>query len=271
LPQAIENDELLLHFQPAVDVRTGRPLRAEALVRWRHPELGFVSPVEFVGLAEATGLVRTMTRWVALNAVMTARAWIDAGLSVGVAINLSAHDLATDGFADWLHTLLDTHGVPHSRLSVEVTESELMEDLDRAIETLRDLRAGGVRVAIDDFGTGYASLAYLGNLPVDEVKIDRSFVMAMNASPSDAMIVRSTIDLCHNLGYQVVAEGVEDDKTLTRLLHMGCDVAQGFHTGRPMEHEQFVAWMGAHARLASTITISGPDDLRAGRPADRTT
>ncbi|MBI1394745.1 MAG: EAL domain-containing protein [Betaproteobacteria bacterium] len=243
LRRAIQDDELDLHFQPKLELRTGRIVRAEALVRWMHPVRGFVPPSEFIPFAEQTGYVRHVTRWVLRTVVRTIGAWHADGLDVTVSANVSTRDLLDAELPDLIASLLETHATPPGKLCLEITESGVMEDPQRALETLRRLHALGLRLSIDDFGTGYSSLSYLKKLPVQELKIDGSFVRHMADDEDDATIVRSTIELGHNMGLEVVAEGVETEAGLDLLRSLGCDEAQGYVISRPLPAPAFVAWL----------------------------
>jgi diguanylate cyclase len=234
LKGAIERDELVLHFQPKFELRTRRLLGVEALVRWQHPERGLLPPVEFVPMAEHTALIRPLTLWVLDRAMRQCKLWRDAGHDVTIAVNLSVANLLDSSLPGDVAALLGELKLPPSALELEITESVVMTDPVRARQVLDLLRSMGIRLAIDDFGTGHASLAYLQRLPVSELKIDRAFVGAMTDSPGDEAIVRSTIEMAHNLGLEVVAEGVEDEAVTERLRVLGCDTAQGFHLGRPV-------------------------------------
>jgi diguanylate cyclase (GGDEF)-like protein/PAS domain S-box-containing protein len=234
LRRAIDLDELVVYFQPTIDLRSGRAVRAEALVRWQHPEHGLMGPGEFIELAEVSGMIQPLTRWVCERSMHEAREWVDAGFDLGVSVNLSVRNLYDPDLVPWLQSAMASTGLPEHLLTLEITESEVMEDPLVAHEVLGNLRTMGVSTSIDDFGTGHSSLAYLKHLPIDEIKVDRSFVGGMGSDASDATIVRSIIDLGRNLGLGVVAEGVEDEETLHRLADLGCDRAQGFVIGRPM-------------------------------------
>lgn len=247
LRRALEGNELRLHYQPKVDLKTGSVVGAEALLRWPHAKRGFVSPAEFVPLAEQTGgLIRQLTRWVLDRATGESCAWARAGRKLPVAVNVSARSLQDDRIVDDIEEALLTHDVRGDRLQIEVTESAVMRDAGRAAEVLAGLTGRGVAVSIDDFGTGYTSLDLLRRLPVNELKIDKSFVMGIKGEGGeDTAIVRSTADLAHNLGLTVVAEGVEDQWTLDLLSSFGCDQAQGYHIARPMPSADFITWLGA--------------------------
>ncbi len=246
LRRAIESDQLVLHYQPKVDLKDGKVLGAEALVRWRHPKQGIVPPDRFIGLAEQGGLIKALTGWVLDRAVADCRSWELEGRTLSVAVNLSARNLQDPQLADHIAALLESRGLPPGRLELELTESAVLADPRRAAETLERLDDSGVALAIDDFGTGYSSLAYLRKLPVSQLKIDKSFVMAMSNNHEDSMIVRSTADLGHNLGLTVVAEGVEDKPTWDMLGQFGCDAAQGYYMARPMPGAELSAWLRDH-------------------------
>jgi diguanylate cyclase (GGDEF)-like protein/PAS domain S-box-containing protein len=245
LRRALEGNELQLHYQPKVDLKSRTVVGAEALLRWVHPKRGFVSPAEFIPLAEQTGLIRPLTRWVLDRAMGEARGWERAGHGIPVAVNVSARSLHDGRIVDDVEAALMTHDLRSERLQVEVTESAVMADAGRAADVLSSLTSRGVVVSIDDFGTGYSSLGLLRRLPVHELKIDKSFVLGMaGEGGEDTAIVRSTADLAHNLGLNVVAEGVEDQWTLDLLATFGCDQAQGYHIARPMDGTAFAGWLG---------------------------
>jgi diguanylate cyclase (GGDEF)-like protein len=246
LRRAIESDHLVLHYQPKVNLKDASVLGAEALVRWRHPKQGLLTPDRFIGLAEQGGLIKSLTGWVLNRAVTDCRAWEKQGRTLSVAVNLSARNLQDPQLADHIVRLLDEHALPPARLELELTESAVLADPKRAAETLERLDQSGVALAIDDFGTGYASLAYLRKLPVSQLKIDKSFVMAMARNEEDSVIVRSASDLGHNLGLKVVAEGVEDKPTWDLLGQFGCDAAQGFYMARPMPAADLAGWLQEH-------------------------
>ena len=267
LRQALERDELLLHYQPKAELQTGHVLGVEALVRWRHPEHGLLGPGEFIPLAERTGLIHPLTRWVLDAALRQAAEWHRAGHRLSVAVNVSTRCLLDPDLPDEVAERLDTWQVPAGSLVLEVTESAVMADPARALDVLGRLHAKGVGLALDDFGTGYSSMAYLKALPVDELKVDRSFVGEMVSSPSDTMIVRSTIDLGHNLGLRVVAEGVESQAAWRKLEALGCDTAQGYYLGRPMPATELEHWLGA---LPGDQGPAGADVGRGG-PRRRST
>jgi diguanylate cyclase (GGDEF)-like protein len=239
----IENGEMTALYQPKVSLATGRPVGAEALVRWRNAELGQVSPVEFIGLAEQTGAIRPLTRWVLRQAADYSRRLAEAGTPIRVSVNVSARDLTDPELAGQIAAIVEATGVAPANLELEVTESLLMLDPALARATLLKLREMGISLSIDDFGTGYCSLAYLRDLPVDAIKIDKSFVLGGSGPLKDVAITRSIVELGHNLGLEVLAEGVSSPSHARALCEIGCDVAQGELYGRPMEESAFTAWL----------------------------
>ena len=226
-------EAITLHYQPILDLQDDRIGGVEALIRWNHAEFGWINPELLVELAELSGLIQPLARFVARDAMQTATMWQSEGREVRVAINLSARNLYDRRLVQWLGALLDKVGLPPHLLKCEITESQVMDDPVLAMAVISDLRDIGVRTAIDDFGTGYSSLSYLRRLAVDEIKIDKSFVTSMLADDTDMTIVRTIVDLAHNLGMQVLAEGVEDDATLAALRDFGCDRIQGYVIGKP--------------------------------------
>ena len=261
LRQAVERGELRLYLQPKLGLDTGRVSGAETLLRWLHPVRGLVPPMAFIPFAEQTGFIRVLTMWVFEEA---ARHWLalhSEGIVLTLSVNLSTRDLLDPELPQKFDALLVKHRVPAEAFCLEITESAIMDDPARALATLNRLSALGFKLSIDDFGTGYSSLAYLKRLPVDELKIDKSFVMSMEKDLDDAKIVRSTIDLAHNLGLTVVAEGVENSKAWEMLRELSCDEAQGYHMGRPMPASDFIvwstAWMSKHpAHAVSTASMT---------------
>jgi diguanylate cyclase (GGDEF)-like protein len=231
---AINEGQITLYYQPKADLRTGRIVGVEALARWNHPEFGIVGPSEFVPIAEQTGLITPLTSFVLDAALRQIKEWRDSGLELGVAVNLSARSFLDTHLAVEIPRLLAKWDVDAEQLELEITESMLMTDPARAEATLDRLSQIGLTLSVDDFGTGYSSLANLKRLPVDVIKIDKSFVMEMAVDASDAAIVRSTIELAHNLGLRVVAEGVESEDAWRHLEALGCDYAQGFYLSRPL-------------------------------------
>ena len=242
LRQAVDRNELRLYLQPKLALEDRAVIGAEALVRWQHPTRGLVPPAQFIPFAEQTGFIRHLTMWVFEEAARHWQALSDEGLQLRLSVNLSTRDLMDLDLPQKFAALLARHDVPAAALCLEITESAIMDDPQRALATLDALSAMGFKLSIDDFGTGYSSLAYLKRLPVDELKIDQSFVRNMQADRDDEMIVRSTIDLAHNLGITVVAEGVETAGAWHLLRELKCDQAQGYHMGRPMPVSEFSAW-----------------------------
>ena len=245
---AIQHDELLLQYQPIYGVRFGTDPRFEILVRWQHPERGLIPPVDFIPFAEQTGLIEELTRWVLRAALRQCRQWMDAGRCFAVGVNVSMRDLRNPELPDVIDRLVTTSGVDPSSLGLEITESAIMADPERILATLKRLREFGVHISIDDFGTGYSSLAYLHRLPVDEIKIDKSFVARITSDVSSAAVVRAAVDLAHGLHLRVVAEGVEDQPTLDLLTVLGIDAVQGFYTGKPMLADDALAWVSRYPR-----------------------
>jgi diguanylate cyclase (GGDEF)-like protein len=256
---ALSSDEIVVHFQPIVDLDDLDDLRvrgAEGLVRWQHPTLGLIPPGAFVQTVEQTGLIGPLTRHVLERSIAQCAEWRRDGRDMSVAVNLSVRNLLDRDLPKQIERLLSTYSLPPDALQLEITESMIMSDPDRALATVTRLSQLGVRMSVDDFGTGYSSLANLRRLPIDELKIDRSFVSPMLQDESDLIIVRSTINLGHDLGLRIIAEGVEDAQTLERLAVLGCDLAQGFHVSRPMAPDAFTDWL-VRAEPATTPQPNG--------------
>lgn len=242
LRRAVENQEFVLHYQPQVDLQTRSVVGVEALIRWQHPQRGLVEPDEFIPLAERLGLINPITDWVIAEALKQCRQWRLGGHALRVAVNMAGRSFQQLDLMDKLQHLIHTIGVLPECLEVEITENVLMADIERGAQVLRLLNEAGITITIDDYGTGYSSLAYLKTLPLHTLKIDKSFVREMVRDENDAVIVRSTVDLAHNLGYRVVAEGVEDQDTCDLLDILGCDSIQGFYSGRPMDAVNINKW-----------------------------
>ncbi|MDQ1584741.1 MAG: diguanylate cyclase [Actinomycetota bacterium] len=247
LRTALDSDELVVHYQPKVDLSTGITSGAEALVRWAHPVRGLLYPDSFLPIAEQAGLMRRVAIQVLELALRDLAAWRAMGHDMSVAVNLSVSNLLDAELPLQVSRLLEEHGVPSRALVLEITENILMADAERSTRVLDGLRAIGICLSVDDYGTGYSSLAYLQALPVEELKLDRAFVTHMSSDPRAAAIVRSTIELSHELGMQMVAEGVEDQAAMDMLRDWGCDVAQGFHIARPMAAELLTLWLATSA------------------------
>ena len=243
LGRAIREDQFELYYQPKVDMASKRVYGVEALLRWSHPSLGLLTPGEFIPIAELSSAIYPMTRWVLAKAIAQCATWQAEGLNVVVAANLSARSLLDDTLVNDIAELLEQHQVPPERLELEITETTIMADQTRCLAALESLAALQVKLSIDDYGTGYSSLAYLKKLPVQTLKIDASFVMDMLRDPQDEIIVSSTIQLAHNLGLNVVAEGVECSEIYQRLAANTCDSAQGFYIAKPMTVSEFNAWI----------------------------
>jgi diguanylate cyclase (GGDEF)-like protein/PAS domain S-box-containing protein len=243
LRSAVERGELVAHYQPKLHMRSGIMTRAEVLVRWEHPRRGHLAPSQFIPLAERTGLIRGVTDWLLDHTVGQCRVWQDAGAPIHIAVNVSARSLLDQELPAKVQSALDRWGVDPRFLKIEITESSIMADPAHALAILSMLQSMGVRLSVDDFGTGYSSLTHLRELPIDEIKIDKSFVIGMRTSDADAAIVRTVIDLAHNLGKQVCAEGVEDVQTWQMLKALGCDLAQGYWIARPMNANGLMEWL----------------------------
>jgi EAL domain-containing protein (putative c-di-GMP-specific phosphodiesterase class I) len=269
LRDGLDRDELVVHYQPKCAVIGGAVTGVEALVRWQHPTRGLLGPGEFVPLAETTELIARLTFVVLEESIRQAAAWLAGGRRLGIAVNLSVRHLADQKLPGQVNALLVKYGFPAEMLTLEVTESTVMNDPHRAAAVLSSLREYGVKIAVDDYGTGYSSLTYLKRLAVDELKIDRSFISAMTNDPNDQIIVKSTIDLGHNLGLRVVAEGVEDLDTWATLRNLGCDIIQGYVVSRPQPAEAFTRWLEQwEQRDADPLPDQVQDQPMDDNPAD---
>jgi EAL domain-containing protein (putative c-di-GMP-specific phosphodiesterase class I) len=249
-------------FQPKVDPATGHVTGAEALARWQHPEQGFIPPDQFIPLAEHSGLIRPLTLHVLDVALRRCASWRNAGHHLGVAVNLSPNSLTDSDLPDVVARLLLETGVPPEALTLEITESTIMADPNRSIRTLDRLHTLGVKLAIDDFGTGYSSLGRLRDLPIDEVKIDKSFVQRMSVDQRDRALVTSAVQLGHALDLEVVAEGVEDIETYAHLTREGCNLVQGYYVSRPLAADAFATWLNDHEGVI-TPASRVPEHFRA--------
>ncbi|HET9691677.1 MAG TPA: EAL domain-containing protein, partial [Acidimicrobiales bacterium] len=279
LRRAAEAEELVLHYQPKADLQTGAVLGFEALLRWSHPTFGEVSPSEFIPVAEQAGLIDGMTWWVLAEALRQQRVWAAAGYDLSVAVNISARSLLDGRLASRLSRLLTSSGVPPERLVLEVTETSVMADAERSAAILDGAAALGVRISVDDFGTGYSSLSRLLEMPVHEIKVDRSFVTTMLQSSDNLAIVQSTVNLALSMGRKVTAEGVEDEATWEELRRLGCHAVQGYVLARAMAGERTVVWLGEYeaamaqaradaweAQRAVAVAVDG-DGAAVGAPA----
>lgn len=253
LRHAASKGELLLHYQPKLDIAAGLVRQAEALLRWQHPVLGMVSPGEFIPLAERTGSIQLLTAWVIEEVSRQLREWAGRGLRVQVSLNISTEDLIDPQLPARVRQLLDTYQVPAQQLIFEITESGVMLNPEVALQVLHGLRECGISLSVDDFGTGYSSLAQLKRMPVQELKIDQSFIRDLDDASEDAVIVRSTIEMSHSLGLKVVAEGVEFERSLQLLGRWQCDIAQGYLISRPLAAKAFETWMAQHVHATSSL------------------
>ena len=243
LRSAIQREEIQLHFQPKIALPDGTPCGAEALVRWRHPELGYLAPDEFISAAEQSGTIVHLTRYVLQRAVKFCREWRDQNYELGISVNLSARDLRDEYLPYFVLQILKEQDIGAKQLTLEITENSVMQDVNHAITVLECLRDIGVKISIDDFGTGHSSLAQLRNIPLHELKIDKSFVSDMLEENQNEAIVRATIELAHNMGLEVCAEGVEDEETLRYLSNVGCEQAQGYYLSKPVPSDYLIDWL----------------------------
>ena len=257
LRTALTKDQLVLHYQPKIDLLTGQVHDVEALVRWDHPTRGLLYPEAFLDLVEEAGLMRALTRLVLQIALDQAAIWHTEGRRLTIAVNLSASSMVDTGLPDEVATMLTARHLPPGALQLEITEEFLMADRDRARNILTRLRNSGIAISIDDFGTGYSSLSYLRDLPIDELKLDRSFVFPMADDARAAALVASTIDLAHSLGLRMVAEGVEDDVAYTELARLGCDQAQGHYMSRPVPAAELDIWLNTRDITIELTEITG--------------
>lgn len=233
-------------YQPKLDLASGEVRQVEALMRWHHSELGFIAPDEFILLAEQTGSIHTLTQWILTAIASQMRIWADKGIELQVAMNISALDLDDERFPEQVAAVLQSHDLNPKKLALEVTESALMSNPERSLRSLGRLRDMGISLAVDDYGTGYSSLAMLKSLPVQDLKIDKSFVLHLAEGSDDAVIVKSTIELAHNMGLKVIAEGVENAVSLAWLRALGCDTAQGYFISRPIAALDLEDWLQAN-------------------------
>lgn len=245
LKHALRADELEIFYQPQLEVKQDLVIGVEALVRWEHPRHGFISPAEFIPVAEKTGVIKQLTAWVLERAIKDTASWYEQGIFLRVSVNLSAKNLQESDLPAQVISLLAKYNLPPEAIALEITETAMMHDPARALKIITELHDFGIRLSVDDFGTGYSSLAYLKQLPVAEIKIDRSFVGEMLRNTDDQVIVNTTLNMSHNLGLEVVAEGVEDERTLLALKRLGCDVAQGYFIARPMSLLNMGQWLAS--------------------------
>ncbi len=259
-PRALRDGELRLFVQPKLDLTTREIYGAEALVRWQHPELGLLFPDAFISAVEQAGSIAHLTRWVLREAIARCAAWRNQGVALGIAVNISVDDLTDEYLPYFLLELTQKHQLPPHTLTLEVTESAIMHNVQKSLAVVNCIHELGFRLAIDDFGTGHSALSQLKRLPVDELKIDKSFV-TRDDDPKDDAILRATIDLAHQLGLTVVAEGVEDDTAIARLTALGCEHAQGYGIGKPMPQEQLLAWLSQRRSAGRASVVALPSAL----------
>lgn len=246
---AIVDNQLELHYQPKLDLKTNIVTHAEALVRWHHPTLGMVAPDNFIHIAEQTGQITQLTRWVISTALKQSAVWRNNGIDINIALNISAENLKEPDFYEYICEAITIYNVPESKVTLEVTESAVVDNPEAAIVLLQRFKDIGFKISIDDYGTGYSSLAQLKQLPVHELKIDKSFVQHLHEDEDDRIIVRSTIELAHNMGLSVVAEGIEDDFSLRWLTEHGCELGQGYFISRPKTTSDFTTWIKKHNNI----------------------
>lgn len=254
LRKAINNDELYLVYQPKINIKTGVVSGVEALLRWNHPTLGLIPPNEFIPMAEKGSIIKPLTVWVLNSAMRQATAFASSGLDIAIAVNISACSLRDDSLVGYTRMLLQKNHIDADRLILEITESAMMQDPVMGLNLLKQLSNLGVQISIDDYGTGYSSLAYLKRFPVSEMKIDRTFIKDMAVDEDDKLIVRTTIDMGHNFGLRVIAEGVEDGETARLLKEMGCDQVQGYYYAQPMAVDELYEWMTVDNKVAWTLS-----------------
>lgn len=240
---AVEEKQFFTVFQPKLNIKTGLAHAAEALVRWNHPEKGLISPVDFIPIAERTGIISGITKCVLEDVIEKLSHWLSMGYRFSVSVNLSAHDLENENLPELIVDTLKKHNVPPEHLELEITESAIITDPLRAFDSLKKLHNIGIKIALDDFGTGYSSLAQLRRLPLSIIKIDRSFIFGMTTNDSDVAIVRATIGMAHDLGLKVVAEGPEDKQSMKALKELNCDYAQGYYVSKPLKADDFISWI----------------------------
>jgi EAL domain-containing protein (putative c-di-GMP-specific phosphodiesterase class I) len=263
LRRALVNQEFLLEYQSIFDIAPGQPHAVEALIRWRHPDRGLIAPDQFTPAAEENGLIRDIGRWVIQEAFRQVAFWRKEGIDFMVSINLSSRQIPEGLRLDWLREQIDEYGITPEQLVFEITEAVLLKDTPTTQRWIDGVLQLGIRLALDDFGTGYASLGFLRNFRMHQLKIDRSFIMASQAEPRQLGLVKSIIDIADNLGLEVTAEGVEDAETLSTLSRMGCQYAQGFHLARPMPADAISAMLADSGLQHEAIVINSPDAVQS--------
>ena len=243
LKQAISNNHLSLYFQPKIDLNSNSVVGLEALIRWHHQRFGFVRPDEFIPIAEQTGIIKPLTRWVVKEALRVQQELLGEGHDIDISINISAKNLREEDFVSFISEALDSNQKHTNKITIELTETSMMEDPLKALQVLEDLSQPGVRLSIDDFGTGYSSLAYIKKLPANEIKIDKSLVFDLTSSSDDQVIIKTTIEMCHRLGFTVVAEGVESQHIVDILKSLNCDLIQGYYISPPLPLNKLKLWL----------------------------
>lgn len=245
LKSAIQHGELVLFYQPKLDLSLNKVTHVEALVRWQHPDRGMIPPDEFIPIAEQMGQMNALTRWVMNEAIDQYLSWKSQGIDLGIAINISAENLKDANFCQYVLDVIADRNVPIEALTLEITEDAVVSDPENAIKQLKILKQYGLKLSIDDYGTGYSSLAQLKQLPVDELKVDKSFVQNLMVNLDDQIIVNSTLQLAHSLGLRVVAEGIEDEGALKWLAQRGCEMGQGYYLSKPVDADSLVDWLAS--------------------------
>ncbi|MCP4389668.1 MAG: bifunctional diguanylate cyclase/phosphodiesterase [Gammaproteobacteria bacterium] len=251
LQQAIDQNQFDLYFQPQIHMDNGELFGAEALIRWQNGERGFIRPDIFIPIAEQSGKIFEITRWTINAALWAMNEWPQQPTPLNAAVNISTRTLSEPGLVETVENALNIYGIDYGRLTLEITESALLEDVSTSVQTLEELKSLGVNISIDDFGTGYSSMAYFKNIPANELKIDQSFVRYMLENQMDQHIVKTVIKMAHGFDLKVVAEGIEDEATFDELQRLGCDIAQGYLLARPMPQETFIQWLEEYQSGAS--------------------
>lgn len=265
LRHAIEQDQIVLHYQPKISLSSGRAIGVEALVQWHHPQQGLMPAYQFVPVAERTGLIHALSRWVLRTAIAQCSQWKRAGLNIPVAVNLSPRNFHDHLLPEYIDHLLVMHQLPARWLEIEITESVILTEGILVSKAIEHLHRRGMKIYIDDFGTGYSSLGHLKKLPIAGIKIDQTFINHLSTDQHDLAIVRSTIELGHRLGMQVIAEGVETKEVWDRLAILGCDIAQGFYMGRPMSAADLDHWLANSPWKMKKGRAKRPVDHKASR------
>ena len=263
LKTALEKDQFELHFQPQIELKSGRVIGAEALLRWNHPARGYISPDNFIETAEQGGLIHELTLWIIHNALWLIRDWPSSPEKLKVSVNLSTKSFDMEGLRESINDTIAIFDTGHDQLTLEVTESAIVRDMDLAIDFLNEMISMGINISIDDFGTGYSSFSYFKHIPASELKIDRSFVKNMLNDKVDLHIVKSIINMAHGFGLKVVAEGIEDEETYQVMISLGCDVAQGYYVSEPLSQTQFIEWLNQYNEVINQLNAAAPVQTRS--------